>query len=645
MLGLLLNDLHTTNHISTTILSQGLCSPAMLKKYMTGQKKPEKLLGDALWQRAGKSMEKFEVFLEQDEYSLAIKRANIQLLIRHGKLSEALLAIEDYEKQEEGKNPLHIQFLCLQYAEIYRREKKPHQKQLQNLRKGIKQTIFVAKISPKIFDTYLLSMLELLLLERYAFLLEEKNSAEALRWYQALITYLTKPGSDGSLRDLADNYRLLPPLYYYQAELLLASNQEKTARNTLNQEKAALNALNQGIDLLRKRQCFEGLFLRMEEMRIQLLQKLNKISTEEAKEIFTSNTESFSLSSEIACFEVLKEELTEYGAKNLENIYPDYPERATFSVNHIFQERRLSRGIPIEDMAMLIDCDVRTLQNIESGKRMPQTATKNKFFQYFGLPTWKYCASISTRTYSFFYESTDITVCNYQGNYNTAEEIYKRIVKALKKEDPINQQFIKYWSVNFQYSNKKISKDKYLSGLLEILQETLPRQDTISGQYTLIRYEREIFEDLSWNINNKNLHTIEDILRTQYKKFNENEPLAYLFPEYYTALAYCLAKLTKLQHNFEESEKILEETLHQIHFLQGDFRLDCLHMQHFWLEIEKQQAQGLFPAQNKDKSFRWIRYAYVISKFYRLDSVITKHIENHLTELYGDTNEILADLL
>ena len=48
MLGLLLNDLHATNHISTTILSQGLCSPAMLKKYMTGQRKPEKLLGDAL---------------------------------------------------------------------------------------------------------------------------------------------------------------------------------------------------------------------------------------------------------------------------------------------------------------------------------------------------------------------------------------------------------------------------------------------------------------------------------------------------------------------------------------------------------------------------------------------------------------------
>lgn len=635
MLGLLLNDLHATNHINTAILSQGLCSPAMLKKYMTGQKKPEKLLGDALWQRAGKSMEKFEVFLEQDEYSLAIKRANIQLLIRHGKLSEAQVAIEDYEKQEGGKNPLHTQFLCLQYAEIYWREKKPHQKQLQNLRKGIKQTIFVAKISPKIFDTYLLSMLELLLLERYAFLLEEKNSAEALRWYQALITYLTKPGSNDSLRDLADNYRLLPPLYYHQARVSL----------TLNQKEAALNALNEGIDLLRKRQCFEGLFLRMEEMRIQLLQKFREDPTREAKEIFTNNTEFLSLSSEIACFKVLKEELTKYGTESLENIYPDYPERAIFSVNYIFQERRLSRGISIEDMASLIDCDVRTLQDIESGKRMPQTRTKNKFFEYFGLPTWKYCASISTRTYSFFRENMDIINYNYLGDHKKTEEVYQQIVKTLKKEDRTNQQFIKYWNINLQYSSGKILKNEYHSALLKMLQETLPKHNAISGQCTLTRYEREIFEDLSWNINNKDSHKIEDMLHTQYKKFNEDETLAYLFPEYYMSLAYCLAKFTKLQQNFEESEKILEEALWQIHFLQDDFRLDCLYMQRFWLEIEKQKAQGIFPSQNRNKSFRWIRYAYVISKFYRPDPIITKHIENHLTELYGDANEILDDLL
>lgn len=63
MLGILLGDLLANPHIDGNLLCHGLCSPAMLKKYITGQKKPEKLLGDALWQRAGKSMEKFEIFL------------------------------------------------------------------------------------------------------------------------------------------------------------------------------------------------------------------------------------------------------------------------------------------------------------------------------------------------------------------------------------------------------------------------------------------------------------------------------------------------------------------------------------------------------------------------------------------------------
>lgn len=635
MLGLLLNDLHATNHINTAILSQGLCSPAMLKKYMTGQKKPEKLLGDALWQRAGKSMEKFEVFLEQDEYSLAIKRANIQLLIRHGKLSEAQVAIEDYEKQEGGKNPLHTQFLCLQYAEIYRREKKPHQKQLQNLRKGIKQTIFVAKISPKIFDTYLLGMLELLLLERYAFLLEEKNSAEALRWYQALITYLTKPGSNDSLRDLADNYRLLPPLYYHQARVSL----------TLNQKEAALNALNEGIDLLRKRQCFEGLFLRMEEMRIQLLQKFREDPTREAKEIFTNNTEFLSLSSEIACFKVLKEELTKYGTESLENIYPDYPERAIFSVNYIFQERRLFRGISIEDMASLIDCDVRTLQDIESGKRMPQTRTKNKFFEYFGLPTWKYCASISTRTYSLYKESANIGDYDYRGYHEKAKEVYNYITKNLDKEDLINQKFSKYWEISLLYNNKEVSKDTYYDALLDMLKNTLPKLDTASGQCTMTRYERAFLRSLAWTMDSKDSRGIYDMLYAQYQKFYNDEALQYFFPEYYLSIAYCLARFEKLQNNFTEAENILENALKQIHFLQDDWRLENLFMQRFQLEDTKRKFENLPINRENDSDFRWVRRAYATSKLYQQNFVSTEFIEDYLERHYGKDNNILLDLM
>ena len=50
--------------------------------------RPEKLLIDALWQRIdGRSMEKFEINLDMDEYNLACSRAKIQELIESLKQS------------------------------------------------------------------------------------------------------------------------------------------------------------------------------------------------------------------------------------------------------------------------------------------------------------------------------------------------------------------------------------------------------------------------------------------------------------------------------------------------------------------------------------------------------------------------------
>ena len=69
--------------------------------------------------------------------------------------------------------------------------------------------------------------------------------------------------------------------------------------------------------------------------------------------------------------------------------------------------------------------------------------------------------------------------------------------------------------------------------------------------------------------------------------------------------------------------------------------LDCLHIQRFLLEINKLKAQGQLPASNNRKNFRWIRYAYAISKLYRPDSIITTHIEKKLIKYWKDTKEIL----
>ena len=64
MLGELLGDWRNINYVKARDLTDGITTVKMLKKYETGKKRPEKLRADALWQRAGKSMDKFDIYKE-----------------------------------------------------------------------------------------------------------------------------------------------------------------------------------------------------------------------------------------------------------------------------------------------------------------------------------------------------------------------------------------------------------------------------------------------------------------------------------------------------------------------------------------------------------------------------------------------------
>lgn len=618
MLGPLLQDFCTTCHIAPETLTDGLCPKSMFQKFAKGIKKPEKLLGDALWQRTGKSIEKFDVLLEYDEFSLAMERTNIQLLIRHNKLFKAQKSIEHYQKIKGGNVFLHTQFLCLQRAEIYRRQGASYEKQMGNLYKGIHQTITVHKLSPNIMETHLFGLLELLLLERYAFLLSEKDPETASCWYIAMERYLTRPAADGSTPDHADSYRLLPILYYHQAMLHTACKEYEPA----------LCALHSGLSLLRQRQSFEPLFLRMAELHLKLLQDFGAAPP----------------ASETALLQTLRQELEENGIESLENIYPDYPERNIFSVNDMIRQRRLARGTSEEDMAVTVGCDLRTLKSIESRKQMPQAATKKKFFQEFGLPAWKYCPPMITRTYSFFRENADFITCNYAKEHGRAKEIYEKICKGLNKNELVNHYFIDYWGSVLRYGRGEVSKEQFQDTLSKMLQRTLPEYDAGYGTCLFTKYERDILIELAWNMDKDDRLGIGELLHAQYGKFHDNEALAGLFPEYYMALACCLARFTRLQGKFEEAEEILDGALKQIHFLQDDFQLQHLCLEHFRLENGKREAQELPPAQKEDKACRWMQYAYAVSKYYMQDINIPKHIENYLKKTYGDKSEILRYL-
>ena len=218
MLGELLGDWRNINYVKARDLTDGITTVKMLKKYETGKKRPEKLRADALWQRAGKSMDKFDIYLEQEEYRRAKERAEIQEQMRMGRLEEAEKKLEEYESWSKTENKtLHWQFACLQRAELYRRKKEPLELQKQVILEGLRQTIQETEISPELLRRRRLDTMELLLLERYAFLIEQQQPQQAMLWYTKILNYFER----GVDFDCSDQRKILPPVQYHAATLFL----------------------------------------------------------------------------------------------------------------------------------------------------------------------------------------------------------------------------------------------------------------------------------------------------------------------------------------------------------------------------------------------------------------------------------------
>ena len=112
--------------ISREILCRGLCTKDQLRRIETQGQEAEKLLADALMQRLGKTMEQFDLLLEDEEYDLLLHRVRIQQKLRQAArradaLQQVAREIEEYEKKAGAGTKLQRQFLCLQRAELLRR--------------------------------------------------------------------------------------------------------------------------------------------------------------------------------------------------------------------------------------------------------------------------------------------------------------------------------------------------------------------------------------------------------------------------------------------------------------------------------------------------------------------------------------------
>ena len=127
-------------NISQPQVCEGICSEMTISRMETGEREYDALISETLLSRVGKSTNRFEFVLNDEDYYLYRLRETIEENIKNGNLDEAKKNIAEYEEIMPDIHDLHCQFLMYQKALLMQEEGKEQDEIVQCLYHAINLT-------------------------------------------------------------------------------------------------------------------------------------------------------------------------------------------------------------------------------------------------------------------------------------------------------------------------------------------------------------------------------------------------------------------------------------------------------------------------------------------------------------------------
>ena len=87
--------------LSQEQVCEGICTRMTISRIETGAREVDSLMSESLLERIGKSANRFEFVLNEEDYHLYILREAIKKAVDEQKPEEAKLNLEEYKKQME----------------------------------------------------------------------------------------------------------------------------------------------------------------------------------------------------------------------------------------------------------------------------------------------------------------------------------------------------------------------------------------------------------------------------------------------------------------------------------------------------------------------------------------------------------------
>lgn len=528
-IGKLIGYERTKAGLGMDALCRGLCSRSFLVRVENGARNCEKILTDALLQRAGVSADKFVYMINTEEQDWLLLREKLISAVDAGDEKRAAPLMEQYHEMTENHCKLHRQLLLLLKVMLSWKNNGNKAEMQSRLREAWRITMTgtaMEKIPDMHAENKHLTLTEfVLVMMHYRILEEQEKIKEAAEGYKKLLRYLEISS------DEEDRVKLYPQIAYRLAKIYL--EQKQVAEAVALAEKA--------IELLKVR----GRLFYLRQF-LEILCTYKELETEE------------------------KAELEEIIA-SLKWLYKRYEveeEPWTWSIpfgmaevelgGNLIRARRKVLGLSQEELSEGI-CDPVSISRIECCKVAPKREIYRKLLERVGMTGSRFENVVQMEQPELMELAVRISILLSHTKGEEAEPLIAELEQKMKHAGKFAKQYLMHVKAIALFDQEKITAEEHTAMQEEALYMTLPRAgfDRLA-EWSFSRQEVDIINTLSYSCEaiGKVEEMIEllQIIRKQY----EEKP--FLLEHYVAGYELTMRNLGNLLGNIGKYEEAIEVT-------------------------------------------------------------------------------------
>lgn len=450
--GRMVSVLRERKNMAQEDLCRGLCSPATLSRLENGERRPDILIVNALYQRLGISSDDIDTVLTLEEFDYFVRTRNIWISID----------LQEYERAEkelgemQDEDILRKQEKSYLYAVLSFLWKQDYCKAEKFAEQAVIETIpefETAAEQKNLFRDIWLSDMEIHLILFCAYL-KEKQSENAENLLESMRDYMQLKLADGERRN-----KLAA-----QVSCLLACTKEKKKQweacyteceNVIEAEvkSGTMTVLVQALSM--EMRCFEN-----------GVSKANSGLRKKQYQILTEVMETYGYRQE----DEIKHSF--FKMKSQEKHLIDELVHCARLRNDISQEA-LSEGI----------CSPETLSRIETGKRNPTVKNFYALMKKLGTGMGYYNTHFDIKKFETLAKEEELKKLVILGKYKEAEKVLLEIESEVDVTTVKNQQYMGSHHIVIDWRLERIDNETALHRLKELLNLTLEKVEMEDGVY------------------------------------------------------------------------------------------------------------------------------------------------------------------